>query len=75
MTVADKMLSIVLIAISLIVIGCQGLWASDDGGKLIQISVDGETYGKTVVLPVDADYSQWQEVTEAGLPCQEVEDV
>ena len=26
---------------------------------------DGETYGKTVVLPVDADPAQWYEITEA----------
>lgn len=26
---------------------------------------DGETYGKTVVLPADADYSAWHEITDA----------
>lgn len=29
---------------------------------------DGETYGKTVVLPVEADHTVWREVTEAELP-------
>lgn len=32
---------------------------------------DGVTYGKTVVLPVDADDSVWYEVTEAELPKEE----
>ena len=32
---------------------------------------NGETYGKTVVLPVDADHSVWREVTEAELPKEE----
>lgn len=25
---------------------------------------DGETYGKTVVLPADADHTVWQEISE-----------
>ncbi len=29
---------------------------------------NGETYGKTVVLPADADHGQWCEVTEDELP-------
>lgn len=29
---------------------------------------DGQTYGRTVVLPVDADHTCWREVTEAELP-------
>jgi hypothetical protein len=29
---------------------------------------NGETYGKTVVLPLGADTSVWTEVTEAELP-------
>ena len=32
---------------------------------------NGETYGKTVVLPADADYSVWREVTEDQLPKEE----
>ena len=32
---------------------------------------DGNTYGKTVVLPVTADPSVWREVTEAQLPKEE----
>lgn len=29
---------------------------------------NGETYGKTVILPADADTSIWREVTEEELP-------
>lgn len=29
---------------------------------------NGETYGKTVILPADADTSVWREVTEEELP-------
>ena len=36
-----------------------------DEGKFL---TDGQTYGKTVVIPADADASQWQEVTEEELP-------
>jgi ATP-dependent phosphoenolpyruvate carboxykinase len=32
---------------------------------------DGETYGKTVVLPADADPSVWREVAEEALPKEE----
>ena len=32
---------------------------------------DGVTYGKTVVLPVDADHTVWREVREAELPKEE----
>lgn len=32
---------------------------------------DGETYGKTVILPFDADHTVWYEVTEAELPVEE----
>jgi len=32
---------------------------------------NGETYGKTVVLPAGADTSLWQEVTEENLPKEE----
>lgn len=32
---------------------------------------DGNTYGKTVVLPVDADHSVWKEITEEELPKEE----
>lgn len=39
-----------------------------DEGKYL---TDGETYGKTVVLPADADYSVWREVTEDQLPKEE----
>lgn len=42
----------------------QRILTADEGKYL----TDGETYGKTVVLPADADYSVWQEVTEDKLP-------
>lgn len=32
---------------------------------------DGDTYGKTVVLPQNADPSVWKEVTENELPKEE----
>ena len=38
----------------------QRILTADEGMFL----TDGETYGKTVVLPVDADPSEWREVTE-----------
>lgn len=34
---------------------------------------NGETYGKTVVLPADVDHSVWREVTEEELPKDNVE--
>lgn len=34
---------------------------------------NGETYGKTVVLPADADFSVWKEVSEDELPKEETE--
>ena len=39
-----------------------------DEGKFL---TNGETYGKTVVLPAGADTSAWVEVTEAELPKEE----
>ena len=42
----------------------QRILTADDGKFL----TNGETYGKTVVLPADADHSVWQEVTEEELP-------
>lgn len=47
----------------------QRILTADDGMYL----TDGETYGKTVVLPADADYFVWKEVTEDELP--KVEDI
>ncbi len=35
---------------------------------------DGKTYGKTVVLPLEADHSQWREVTPEELPKEETEE-
>ena len=32
---------------------------------------DGKTYGTTVVLPADADFSQWKEVSRQQLPREE----
>ena len=41
----------------------QRILTADEGMYL----TDGETYGKTVVLPADADHSVWHEVTEDEL--------
>lgn len=45
----------------------QRILTADEGKYL----TDGNTYGKTVVLPVNADPAQWQEVTEEQLPKNE----
>lgn len=42
----------------------QTILTADEGMYL----TNGETYGKTVVLPADADASVWREVTEDELP-------
>lgn len=42
----------------------QRILTADEGKYL----TNGDTYGETVVLPADADASQWQEVTEDQLP-------
>lgn len=42
----------------------QRILTADEGMYL----TDGQTYGKTVVLPVDADYTLWREVPEEELP-------
>lgn len=47
----------------------QRILTADEGMYL----TDGETYGKTVVLPMDADHSVWHEVTESELPKDEEE--
>ena len=39
----------------------QRILTADEGMYL----TDGETWGKTVVLPVDADADLWYEITEA----------
>ena len=49
----------------------QRILTADEGMYL----TNGETYGKTVVLPGDADHTLWREVTEAELPKQEPEDI
>lgn len=41
-----------------------------DEGKFL---TNGETYGKTVVLPADADRTVWKEVTEDELPKEETQ--
>lgn len=41
-----------------------------DKGKYL---TDGETYGTTVVLPAEADYSLWKEVAQEELPKEEEE--
>lgn len=48
----------------------QRILTADDGKFL----TDGETYGKTVVLPVGADHSVWHEVAEDELPKEEIEE-
>ena len=45
----------------------QRILTADEGMYL----TDGETYGKTVVLPADADCSVWHEVTKEELPKEE----
>ena len=47
----------------------QKILTADEGKYMF----NGETYGKTVVLPADADASVWREVTEDELPKEEVE--
>lgn len=47
----------------------QRILTADEGKYL----TDGETYGTTVVLPANADYSAWREVTEDELPEEENE--
>jgi hypothetical protein len=46
----------------------QKILTADDG----KFMFNGETYGKTVVLPAEADASAWREVTEEELPKEEV---
>lgn len=45
----------------------QTILTADEGKYLF----NGETYGKTVVLPAGADASAWVEVTEDELPKEE----
>ena len=45
----------------------QRILTADDGKFL----TDGKTYGQTIVLPVDADFTEWQEVSEEELPKEE----
>lgn len=45
----------------------QTILTADEGKYLF----NGETYGKTVVLPANADTSVWKEVTEDELPKEE----
>ena len=49
----------------------QRILTADEGMFL----TDGETYGKTVVLPMNADPTEWREVTEAELPKNEEEQI
>ena len=42
----------------------QRILTADEGKYL----TNGETYGKTVVLPEDADPAVWREVAETELP-------
>lgn len=45
----------------------QIILTAEDGKYLC----NGNTYGKTVVLPQDADLTLWQEVEEKNLPKEE----
>lgn len=45
----------------------QTILTADEGKYLF----NGETYGKTVVLPEGADASAWREVTKEELPKEE----
>ena len=45
----------------------QIILTAEDGKYLF----NGETYGKTVVLPLGAEISAWQEVEEKDLPKEE----
>lgn len=49
----------------------QKILTADEGKYMF----NGETYGKTVVLPADADVSVWREVTEDELPKEEMEEL
>lgn len=42
----------------------QRILTADDG----KVLTNGETYGKTVVLPADADHTVWQEIDETDIP-------
>lgn len=48
----------------------QRILTADEGMYL----TNGETYGKTVVLPIDADHTVWHEVTETELPNNETQE-
>lgn len=48
----------------------QTILTADEGKYLF----NGQTYGKTVVLPEGADASLWREVTEAELPKEDSDD-
>lgn len=47
----------------------QTILTADEGKYLF----NGETYGKTVVLPEGADAALWREVTEDKLPKEETQ--
>ena len=47
----------------------QRILTADEGMYL----TDGETYGRTVVLPISADPAVWREVREEELPKNEEE--
>jgi hypothetical protein len=49
----------------------QRILTADEGMFL----TNGETYGKTVVLPVDVDYTVWREVAEGELFIKDESDV
>ena len=48
----------------------QTILTAEDGMYL----TNGETYGKTVVLPAEADHSVWHEITESEKEAMEQEE-
>ena len=45
----------------------QRILTADEG----MVLTNGETYGKTVVIPADADHTVWREIAEAELTVHE----
>ena len=48
----------------------QRILTADEGMLL----TDGETYGKTVVIPADADHTIWREIAEEEKPDDSIVD-
>ena len=39
------------------------------------VLTDGQTYGKTVVVPADADHTVWHEIAEEDIPKDDGDEV